>query len=333
MPPERRILVVGTGSIGLKHLRAFLSLDSPPSLTAIDPSPAARGRAAEMGVRVLDTDWDSADLTDFDGVVLCVPPPLHVPYASRLLAAGVPVLSEKPLSGGWDGVEDLVRRSEEDGAPHSGVAYVRRCIGVHAETRRMVERGDFGPILVVRVSSGQPFPRCRPDYRSIYYAKRETGGGCVLDFASHFLDLAQWLAGPIRSVRGYSGRLALDGVEVEDTAVVSFDLESDGLGALSVNQFQPVNENVIDLCGPEACVRILEPGFTCRVWRRHATEWETLKTRSGDYAEGLAAQAAAFLAAIDGGPPMRTGIAEAAHTLRLCLDLLEQSSPEKRRGG
>lgn len=286
-----------------------------------------------MGVRVLDTDWDSIDPREFDGVVLCVPPPLHAPFASRLLAAGVPVLSEKPLSSGWEGVDDLVRDAEAVGAPPSGVAYVRRYIGVHADVRRMIEKGDFGPIAAVRISAGQPFASYRPDYQSIYYARRETGGGCVLDFASHFLDLAQWLAGPCRSVRGYCGRLALEGVEVEDTAVVSFDLESGGLGTLNVNQYQPVNENVIDLCGPEACVRIVEPDFTCRVWRRGAGDWQTVDTRQGDYSDGLAAQAAAFLDAIEGGPPMRTGIREAAHTLRLCLDLLEQSRPTRNFGG
>ena len=122
----KRILIVGAGGIGLKHIRAFNGVEPRPTCT---PSTRARSRshrAAELGAEPLDAGWDSLDLSQFDGVVICAPAPFHVPMASRCITEGVPVLSEKPLSHAWDGVEELIELSEGPIAPPSGVAYVRR---------------------------------------------------------------------------------------------------------------------------------------------------------------------------------------------------------------
>jgi len=324
LPSSKRILVVGAGSIGLKHLRAFRAVGLEVELAVIDPRPEARIRASELGAEALHTDWDSTDLSLFDGVVICAPPPLHVPYVMRCLKEGIPVLSEKPLSHAWDGVKELVETSQRAGVPPSGVAYVRRYHPLHEHIRSMLSENEFGPIHVLRMNVGQPFAIYRPDYRQIYYSSREQGGGCILDFASHFIDLAQWYLGPIDSIKGYAGHLSLEGVEVEDTASLAFRFAGGALGSLHINQYQPLNENLIDLCGPESVVRIVEPGFSCYVWRKGIEEWEKLPTEQADYSDALRRQAAAFLAAIDGGSPMRTSIAEAAHTLRLCLEVLDE---------
>lgn len=327
MAQQKHILVVGAGGIGLKQLRAFNSLDPRPRLVVVDPRAEARTLAAELGAKVLAGDWDSLDLSGFDGVVICAPAPMHVPYAMRCLREGVPVLSEKPLSHSWDGVEALLEIAGQEGASPSGVAYVRRYHPAHERARELLASGELGSMLAVRITAGQHYPTYRPDYRQIYYASREQGGGCVLDCASHFVDLVQWYLGPIASMCGFARHLALEGVEVEDTVSVSFDFCGSGaLGSLHVNQFQPLNENRIEFCGLNGVLRIIEPSFRCQVWRKSSEKWEDLAAEPGDYAEGLKRQAAAFLAAIDGGMPLRTSFADAAHTLRLCLDLLESAS-------
>jgi UDP-N-acetyl-2-amino-2-deoxyglucuronate dehydrogenase len=319
---DKRILIVGAGSIGLKHLRSFNALEPKPHMVAIDPRPEALAQAEEMGAEARSATWEQTDLREFDGVVICAPAPMHVPYSMRCLREGVPVLSEKPLSHNWDGVEELLDFADRDGTPPSGVAYVRRYHPAHETACRLVRSGDLGPITVLRVNSGQPFTTYRPDYRQIYYASREQGGGCMLDFASHFIDLVQWYLGPIKSIKGHLGHLVLEGVEVEDTCALSFEFDKGALGTLHINQYQPLNENCIEFCGEGAVLRIIEPGFTCRVWRRDSTDWEDVPVGPGDYFEALRRQAAAFIAAIDGGPAMRTSFAEAARTLRLCMEML-----------
>ncbi len=326
-----RILVVGAGSIGLKQVRAFSTADPSTSITVIDADERRLALAREHGAQTLETSWEDTDLNQFDGVVICVPSHLHVPFLMRCLREGVPVLCEKPLAASWDGVPELLAEAEKHSGAIAAIAYVRRYHPAHEYAHELVHSGQIGPVLSVRVCAGQPFAAYRPDYCDIYYASREKGGGCTLDFASHFLDLIQWYGGPIRSIRGFARHLALAGVDVDDTVAVCFDFQdSPAIGVLHANQYQPVNENVYDFSGPEASVRIREPGFECEVWRKGASSWEHVHLYGADYAEALRRQAAAFLAAIGGGPPMRTGIADAAHTLRLCLDLLDAQEETNR---
>ncbi|MCL6519513.1 MAG: Gfo/Idh/MocA family oxidoreductase [Armatimonadetes bacterium] len=317
----KRILIVGAGSIGLKQLRAFSSQNPKPHLTVIDPREEAKARArAEFGVEISVEDWDSIDIKQFDGVVICSPAPTHVPYSIRCLIEGVPVLSEKPLSHTYAAVEELLKLAEKPGAPPSGVAYVRRYHPAHEKARELVKSGRLGKVLIARVNGGQPFTTYRPDYREIYYARRDQGGGCLLDCATHFLDLVQWYMGPIEEMCGYVEHLALEGVEVEDTVALSCKFkENDALGTVHINQFQPVNENILDFAGVEGFLRVIEPEFTCKIFHKN---WEDLQVERADYADALRRQARAFLAAIDGGAPMRTSFAEAAHTLQLCLNLM-----------
>lgn len=326
MAGRKQILIVGAGGIGLKHIKAFNALENPPRLFAIDPRPESRARAAELGAEPLDASWDSLDLSEFDGIVVCAPAPMHVPYAMRCLREGVPVLSEKPLSHAWDGVERLVDAASKPDAPTSGVAYVRRYHPAHERARDFLASGALGEMLETRIVGGQPFTTYRPDYRQIYYASRAMGGGCLLDCASHMIDLVQYYLGAADSMCGHIRHLALEGVEVEDTVSLSLDFRSGALGTIHVNQFQPLNETCIEFSSVDGMMRIVEPGFACRIWRKGATDWEDFEVEPGDYAYALQLQAGAFIAAIDGGPPMRTSFAEAANTLRLCLDVLEKSA-------
>ncbi len=320
-----RILIVGGGSIGLKHARAFGSLEPRPDLVVLDPRQEARARAVELGAETAGEAFEDVDIRAFDGVVICAPAPLHVPFAGRCLSEGVPVLSEKPLSHNRDGVDELIRAAQRPGAPPSGVAFTRRYHPAHEQMRELISGGELGRVLGVRVNAGQPFTTYRPDYKSIYFASHATGGGCMMDFASHFVDLTQWYAGPASGIAGFLRHLVLEGVEVEDTAALALDFSSGALGTIHMNQYQPVNENVLDFVCDRAVVRITEPGFACRIWREGGDEWEQIQTPPGDYAEALRRQAAAFVCAIDGGPPMRTSIAEAALTLDLCLQVLRQN--------
>ena len=322
--PSKRILIVGAGGIGLKHIRAFNGVEPKPTVFAIDPRKESLVKAAELGAEPLDVAWDDLDLSQFDGVVICPPAPFHVPMATRCISEGIPVLSEKPLSHAWEGVDELIELSEGVIAPPSGVAYVRRYHPAHRAAADLIASGELGEMLVCRVNSGQPFTTYRPDYREIYYAHREMGGGCLLDCASHYIDLVQSYMGPIHGMTGIIRHLALEGVEVEDAVALSFDFfRNEALGTMNVNQFQPPNEGILEFAGEGGFLRITEPGFACKVFRKGSTDWEDLEVEQVDYLEAMRRQAEAFIAAIDGGPPLLTSIRDAAHTLRLCLKLLD----------
>src|SRR5687767_7016223 len=103
---RHRILVIGAGSIGERHVRCF-SATGRADVTVVEPNEGLRMTiSARYGVSAL-ADLDTALGDQHHAAVVATPAPLHVPIASRLAAAGLHLLIEKPLSLTTDGVDEL----------------------------------------------------------------------------------------------------------------------------------------------------------------------------------------------------------------------------------
>ena len=154
------ILIIGVGSIGERHLRNFLRIDGVRCSFA-EPSPTQREKIAAdyEVVRTFDS-WEEADLSEFDGVVICTPTDLHVPIMVRLVDAGIPLLSEKPLAMKLEGIADLKRRIREKSAV-AGVAFCLRHHPLLAEIKERIVNGELGTVRVASQYSGQYWPRMR----------------------------------------------------------------------------------------------------------------------------------------------------------------------------
>ena len=120
-------------------------------------------------------DLDEALALGPHAAVVATPANQHVKIATRLAAAGLHVLIEKPLDVCVDGIEPLTKAAADRGVLVA-VAYVYRCVPALAAMRTAVLSGRFGrPVELVAVS-GQNFPTYRPAYRDTYYINRATGG-------------------------------------------------------------------------------------------------------------------------------------------------------------
>ena len=208
--------MIGTGSIGERHVRCFLATGrAVVAICEID-----RRRRREVAARY-PLEGSFASLDDalgqpFAAAVVATPAPSHVPLATRLAGEGIHPLIEKPLSTSLDGVDKLLETVRERGVT-AAVAYVYRAHPALAAMRRAVVEGRFGRPLQLIVVAGQHFPTYRPTYRETYFADREAGGGAIQDALTHVLNAGEWLLGPISSVSFDAAHCALPGVEVEDT--------------------------------------------------------------------------------------------------------------------
>jgi len=325
MPQMHRVLVVGGGSIGERHARCFLATDRT-KVSVCDTNDAVRERLAgqyplEKTFASLDEALDARP----EVVVVATPAHLHVAQARAALAAGSHVLIEKPLSTSEVGLDELERDADAAGR-RVGVAYVLRHNPGLAAIKHLAERDELGPPLELVYVGGQDFPHFRPAYREIYYRDRATGGGAIQDALTHYLDAAQWLIGPARSVAADAAHLALEGVTVEDTVhVVARHTESDrtALASYSLNQHQAPNESSLTLVCRDGAIR----------WESHASRYLTMPRGSSgwtlqDYPQqerdtGFTAQAAAFLDLVEGKSAITTTFAEARATLRTALAILQ----------
>jgi predicted dehydrogenase len=310
-----RVLIVGVGSIGERHLRCFQATGrANVSLVEIDPD-LRRSVAQRYGVTTAHADLADALASPPDVAVVATPAPSHVPLATRLARAGVHVLIEKPLSTTTEGIEEL-GAAVRDRPVVAGVGYVYRAHPLLAAMRRAVTGGRFGrPVEVVAVC-GQHFPTYRPAYRTIYYNDRATGGGAIQDALTHVINAAEWLVGPVDRLVADAAHRVLEGVAVEDTAHV---LARHGkiLASYSLNQHQAPNEVTLTI--------VCERG-TAR-FELHAHRWRWMTT-PGDpwHDEEIAplvrdalfvAQAGAFLDAVEGRGTPACSFDEGLQTLRV----------------
>lgn len=230
-------LVVGCGSIGLRHLRNLQALGAG-ALLAFDPTADAREAAAAIGARAfdsLDAALDAAPAL----VLICTPPHVHVRDARRAVAAGADVFIEKPVDIAATPELDALIAEAEAGKRIAAVGYNLRCHRGLRAVRSALQSGAIGAPLLFDVEFGSYLPDWRPgrDYRQNYGARRDQGGGILLD-ASHEVDYLRWLAGEASAVQAVIERIGRLDMDVEDTAFLTLRLASGALAQVRVDCLQ-----------------------------------------------------------------------------------------------
>lgn len=235
-----KVLFLGLGGIGQRHLRNFRRLLGD----ALDPiayrvrgeSPALTDTLeVEPGVDVMQkygvracADLESALGQSPDLVVISNPSSMHVPTAAAAVQRGLNVFVEKPLAHAADGVAALVADAERKGI----VGYVGYQLRFHPCVERvhaMLRDALIGRVLSVRAQVGEYLPGWHKyeDYRQMYAARADLGGGVILS-QIHELDYLYWLFGMPSRVFTVGGQLSDLQLDVEDVASSVMQLERDG---------------------------------------------------------------------------------------------------------
>jgi len=314
-----RVLVVGAGSIGERHLRCFARTGARVAVCEANEARAAEV-AKRSGVDEVHTSFDEALASSFDAVVVATPAPLHVPMARRLAVHGCHLLVEKPLSTSLDGVAELQAEVAARGLI-AGVGYVYRAHPALRALRDALSSGEHGDPVQVVVASGQHFPTYRPAYREVFYADRAQGGGALQDGITHDLNAVEWLVGPADRVLADVSHQVLPGVEVEDT-VHLLTRHGPVCGSLSFNQYQMPNEIAITVVCTGGTLRCDLRPPRLRVMSAPEAPWVDRELALRDRDELYERQAEAFLDAVEGRGEVLCTIDEAAHTLGVTLAVL-----------
>lgn len=324
------VLIVGTGSIGERHLRCFQTTGRA-TVSFVEINEELRKTIAERyqarGFPTLDaalTEHNKAkpDAPErFKVAVVATPANHHLAMSTRLAEAGIHILIEKPLSTGTVGVDRLTSEVREKKVL-AGLAYVYRSLPALTEMRRAIESGRFGkPVEIVAVC-GQNFPTYRPAYRETYYVKRATGGGAIQDALTHVLNAGEWLVGPIDRLVTDAAHQILEGVEVEDTVHV-LTRHGSVLGSYALNQHQAPNEVTITVVCEHGTVRYESHASRWRWMMQPDEPWHDEPQEPLTRDAPFIIQAHKFLDAVDGIAPLLCPLAEGVQTLRVNLAALK----------
>ncbi|NQV23773.1 MAG: Gfo/Idh/MocA family oxidoreductase [Rhodopirellula sp.] len=321
----KRILVVGGGSIGERHVRCFLRTGEAEVSLCETRSEVRQRLADNYSLQHVFSAFDAALTEDFDGAVICTPAHLHILMATQLAKRGIGLLIEKPLSTSPHGVDQLAELVESQKLPVS-IAYVMRQHPALQAMKQALDSGRFGRAVQIVYSGGQHFPFYRPAYRETYYTRHETGGGAIQDALTHIINAAEWLVGPVTKLVADAEHCVLEGVDVEDTVHVITRHRS-VLGSFSLNQHQPANESTLTVLCERGAVRFeghhaswsscVEPDSAWMVEERFTLERDDL----------FVSQAKAFLSQLN-GQSAACSLADGLQTLRVNLAALESVETE-----
>ena len=228
-----RFAVVGCGRISDRHFDALAKHHERAELVAVcDTDPAlAQAASARYGVPGYYSIPSLLAHSEADVAVLCTPSGLHPQHAMEIARAGRHVVTEKPMATRLADGKRMVATCDEQGV-HLFVVKQNRLNPTLQRLKRAFVQRRFGRIYMVNVNVFWTRPQDYYD-QAQWRGTWEFDGGAFMNQASHYVDLLDWLVGPIESVHAYTATLERN-IEVEDTGVANIKWRSGALGSVNV---------------------------------------------------------------------------------------------------
>jgi UDP-N-acetyl-2-amino-2-deoxyglucuronate dehydrogenase len=252
-----RLALVGCGRISKNHIEALKQhADRAEWVAVCDTHSEALVRAAaDTGAPGFSSLDDLLATSDPDLVVLATPSGLHPQQAIRVAQAGRHVLSEKPMATKWDEGVAMVRACR-DARVKLFVVKQNRLNATLQLVKRAVDQGRFGRLAMVNVNVFWTRPQAYYD-AAPWRGRWDMDGGAFMNQASHYVDMVDWLVGPVDNVHAYTATLARN-IEAEDTGVMSLRLRSGALASVNVTMLTHNKnfEGSITLLGERGTVRV-----------------------------------------------------------------------------
>jgi predicted dehydrogenase len=243
--------VLGCGGIAsYYHLPILLAHSAVRVVAVADPAPAARERAsaAAPGAAIESDSAAVLERSDVDAVVVCAENARHAELARASAAAGKHLYLEKPLALTLDDGRAVVDAAEAAGVT-AMIGFNLRFHPAHAQAHALLRQGVLGQPRAVRAVFHEPARRGR---MPAWKRARRTGGGALLDLASHTVDLVRWHLST--DVTEATASLRSHATE-HDSALVRLSLASGTEASLDC-RIGTTRADVLEIEGTEATLRV-----------------------------------------------------------------------------
>jgi UDP-N-acetyl-2-amino-2-deoxyglucuronate dehydrogenase len=252
-----RFALVGCGRIANNHFEALRKHQDRAEIVAVcDVDPRALDRAVGLtGAEGYGNLEEMLRRVEADIIVVTTPSGLHPEQTIQIAQSGRHVMTEKPMATRWEDGKRMVAACDAAGVRLFVVKQNRRNATLQL-LKNAVDKKRFGRIYMVNLNVFWTRP---PEYYNSakWRGTWEFDGGAFMNQASHYVDLIDWIVGPVESLQAYTATLARD-IEVEDTGVISLRWRNGALGSMNVTMLTyPRNmEGSITVLGEHGTVRI-----------------------------------------------------------------------------
>ena len=251
-----RLAIVGCGRISKNHFGSIEKHKDNLELAAVcdSNSQVLKTHQDEYSVPGYGSLEVMLEAEDLDVVAFCTPSGIHADQTVLAAKHGVHVITEKPMATRWqDGVR-MVKACDDAGVKLFVVKQNRRNSTLQL-LKRAVDEKRFGKIHMVHLNVFWTRPQEYYD-QAKWRGTWEFDGGAFMNQASHYVDLLDWLIGPVDKVQAFMSTTR--DIEVEDTGVLNVRWRNGALGSMSVTMLTyPKNlEGSITILGEKGTVRV-----------------------------------------------------------------------------
>jgi len=249
--------LIGAGDIARKRIAPALRDLPSCNLVAVSRARAelAEEFAAEFGAKKWFADWEEllAD-KETEAVYIATPVFLHAAQAIKAAEAGKHVLCEKPMALNVADCDKMIAACKTNNV-RLGIAYYRRFYPVIDRVKEIIASGEIGKISFAQINAFEYFdpPFEHPRYWLLEKAK--SGGGPMMDFGCHRLEVLTNLFGDVKQLKSIVSN-AVFGREVEDTASALFQFENGTCANLTVTHAADEPQDTLDIFGTEGSIHI-----------------------------------------------------------------------------
>jgi predicted dehydrogenase len=252
---ELKILIVGRGSAGNRHIQNLLRL----GCARLSVFRTRRGdpemTSSDHGIRSY-YDLEEALSDEPDVVFITNPTAFHMPVALAAAEHGCNLFIEKPISHTLEGCEKLLGLVKQRELVAT-VGYNLRYHPVLQTVREIILAGQIGKILNVRAWVGQFLPDWHPgeDHRTSYMARPELGGGVILTL-SHELDYLFWLFVEVAEVTAVSARSKSLQISAESLAEITLEFDNGIVGQVHLDCLRRTPARGCDIVGADGTIQV-----------------------------------------------------------------------------
>ena len=227
-----KVALIGAGKMGISHLSILGGYANTDIVGVCDTSKMVTDFLGKQGGFNCFSDYKKMIAeTKPEAVVVAVPTKFHYSIIKDLLEQGLHVFAEKPFCINYEQSEELVQLAAKKNVVNQ-VGYHNKFIGTFREVKRIAQSGALGEIYhFIGESYGPVVVKKKAD---TWRSDPAEGGGCLLDYASHVIDLVNDIVSPIQSAKGTLLKSIYSG-QVEDAVYSIVEAESGQTGLISVN--------------------------------------------------------------------------------------------------
>ena len=301
-----KILIVGLGSIGKRHLKIVKEI-LPNSIIIAYGHDERNKQDKILGIDKSFIDLKKVIDEKPDIAIISNPASLHVPVAKELALSGIDLLIEKPLSDNYFDARDLVKTCKLNNIKLM-TGFNLRYLPCLVFLRQQLQKSIIGRVMSIRIEVGQNLKKWRPntDYSKSVSANKNLGGGVLLEL-SHEIDYLSWLFGDVKWVFGHISHLSKLDLDVEDSANILIGLDRHAYNKNNV--VASINMDFLRNDDTRYCYVIGEDGtLKCNLLKgsveyfsKKINEWEEIFSNNPERNYTFKKQFLDLLSLVDGG--------------------------------